>query len=276
MQEVETLTTVFDAIGHVGIVVEDMEAAHRFFQQTLGLPVAYAKKTPRRHLVLYDFHGVIFEVMKITDSEWLHTHASYQQKGIHHWGFSFRTLGQAVKHLEAQGAVLNEEEADDFFSRRVFLSAADTKGVLTQMVAQDDYLPTPHPFLKRIDHLGIAVQDLDEAIARYQRLFGLKLDHVEDTVEKVAFFPLANGQIELLEGLPGSVIEKYVQKRGSEGIHHVAFEVDDLAPAIEHFKKAGVRFTTEAPTDGANQTKVIFMHPKDTAGVLFELVSYRP
>ena len=131
--------------------------------------------------------------------------------------------------------------------------------------------------IKKIDHIGIAVADLDSALQRYQGLTGQRAAHTE-TVERqkvdTAFFPVGEVRLELLRGTaPDSPISKYIAKRG-EGIHHICFEVDDLDAAREEMRRAGFVFIEQQDEQGAGGTRVAFIHPKSTGGILFELVEY--
>lgn len=128
--------------------------------------------------------------------------------------------------------------------------------------------------LKNLSHIGIAVQ----SIANAQKFFGeiLKLGEpkiidVPDQKVKVAIFPVADFQIELLEPLGSdSTIAKFLEKRG-EGIHHLCFNVEDIETALTELKKAGITLIDEKPRIGATGNKIAFVSPKSTYGVLIEL-----
>lgn len=128
-------------------------------------------------------------------------------------------------------------------------------------------------FLKQIDHIGIAVSNLNSSIQTYQ-LLGLKVSHIEEVSEmdvKVAFFPFGNSRLELLEPLSSdSVIAKFIEKRG-EGIHHICFEVKDIHKALRRLKSQGVSLVYEKPQKGSENSLVSFIHPKSAHGVLIEL-----
>ncbi len=124
-----------------------------------------------------------------------------------------------------------------------------------------------------IDHIGIAVSDIEEA-ARVYKLLGLEIKNIEEVPSqkvRVAMLPLGESKIELLEPLePDSPIQKFMDKKGS-GIHHLAVVVDDVAAELEKLKKEGVRLINEEPVPGAGGTLIAFVHPKETRGVLLEL-----
>jgi len=127
---------------------------------------------------------------------------------------------------------------------------------------------------KKIDHLGIAVEDLQEAVRLYRDILGLEYAGEEVVAEqkvKTAFFPLGENSIELLEPTsPDSPIAKFMEKKGA-GIHHIALRVDDVAQAIAEMKAKGMRMIDEVPRNGAHGAKIAFIHPKSTPGVLVEL-----
>ena len=126
----------------------------------------------------------------------------------------------------------------------------------------------------KIDHLGIAVNNLDEALKFYHEILGLPLKGIEEVPQqkvRVAFLPTGESKFELLEPTdPESPIAKFIEKRGT-GIHHIALRVDDVQAEFERMKALGVRFIGEKPTQGAGGAKIIFIHPKSTNGVLLEL-----
>jgi len=130
---------------------------------------------------------------------------------------------------------------------------------------------------KKIDHIGIAVTSLEAATEKYRLLVGKEPAHqelVEAQKVKTSFWELGESRLELLEGTePASPISKFVEKRGA-GVHHICFEVEDIAAAKEAFTTAGLQFIDLASDKGAHGAKVAFLHPKSTGGVLFELVEY--
>lgn len=127
--------------------------------------------------------------------------------------------------------------------------------------------------INRIDHLGIAVRSLDEAVKYYEGSLGLKCEgteEVESQKVRTAFFEVGGTHIELLEPTsPDSPIAAFLEKRG-EGIHHVAFATDDINGQLSSAKDSGVRLIHETPFDGAAGKLVAFLHPKSTYGVLTE------
>jgi len=129
----------------------------------------------------------------------------------------------------------------------------------------------------KIDHIGIAVNSISDAVKVYEQAMGLQVagyDEVDDQGVRVAMLHIGEGGIELLEPTrPDSPIEKFMSKRG-EGIHHIAVRVDDIEEALERVKASGVRVIDSAPRRGAYNTRVAFIHPSSTHGVLLELVEH--
>ena len=129
-------------------------------------------------------------------------------------------------------------------------------------------------WMKKIEHIGIAVGNLEDASLIYEKLFGApayKEEEVASEGVKTAFFISGTNKIELLEGTnPESPITKFIAKKG-EGIHHLAFEVDDILSEINRLKKEGFVILNETPKKGADNKWVVFLHPKSTNGVLIEL-----
>jgi methylmalonyl-CoA/ethylmalonyl-CoA epimerase len=129
--------------------------------------------------------------------------------------------------------------------------------------------------LTEIDHVAIAVDDLEAAIAYYRDTFGCEVDHREvvesDGVEE-ALLKVADSYIQLLSPVrDDSPVAKYLEKKGP-GLHHVAYRVDDCAAALERVKAEGHRVIDEAPRPGSRGTTVAFVHPKEAFGTLIELV----
>jgi methylmalonyl-CoA/ethylmalonyl-CoA epimerase len=126
----------------------------------------------------------------------------------------------------------------------------------------------------KIDHLGIAVNSIEEAKKLFHDILGLKFEGTETVAEQkvtTAFFPVGDSEVELLESTaPDGPIAKYLEKRG-EGIQHIAFRVDDLDQALAELKEKGIRLIDEKPRRGAGGAKIAFLHPKSTHGVLIEL-----
>ena len=128
--------------------------------------------------------------------------------------------------------------------------------------------------IKKINHIGIAVNSIEETVKLYTDVLGLKLKGVEvvaDQKVKTAIIPVGESKIELLESTdPDGVIAKYIERRG-EGIHHLALEVSNLQDALDTLAKQGVALIDEKPRNGVEDTKIAFLHPKGTK-VLIELV----
>jgi methylmalonyl-CoA/ethylmalonyl-CoA epimerase len=127
--------------------------------------------------------------------------------------------------------------------------------------------------IKRIAHLGVAVKDLDAALELFTGGLPLELTHTEDYQGmKIGFLPVGDSSIELLQDVSGSsAIRKYLDKNG-EGIHHIAFEVEDIHQAVAELKEKGIKLIDETPRPGAHGMHIAFMHPKATLGILMELV----
>jgi methylmalonyl-CoA/ethylmalonyl-CoA epimerase len=132
--------------------------------------------------------------------------------------------------------------------------------------------------MEKIEHLGIAVNNLDEAIPLFEILLNTscyKLEEVEREGVKTAFFQNGPNKIELLEAThPDSPIAKFIAKKG-EGIHHVAFAVSDIKAEMKRLKEAGFNLLSDEPKLGADNKWVAFLHPKSTKGVLLELCQER-
>lgn len=125
-----------------------------------------------------------------------------------------------------------------------------------------------------VEHIGIAVKNFSEANALYFKLLGVepyKTEFVESELVNTSFFKVGGTKIELLEGTtPDSAISKFIEKRG-EGIHHIAFEVEDILAEMERLKSEGFTLLNETPKKGADNKLVCFVHPKSANGVLIEL-----
>jgi methylmalonyl-CoA/ethylmalonyl-CoA epimerase len=124
-----------------------------------------------------------------------------------------------------------------------------------------------------IEHIGIAVNNLENAIDFYERVLGLKCYKVEDVADqkvKTAFIMVGQTKIELLESTdPEGPIGKFIEKRG-EGIHHIAFAVENLSEQLEHAAGEGVKLIDVMPRKGADNLDIAFLHPKSASGVLIE------
>ena len=128
--------------------------------------------------------------------------------------------------------------------------------------------------ITRIDHIGIAVQSIKEALDFFENALGMKLERVE-TEEggrtQVAFMPLSNTEVELVSPNDAdSGLAKFLAKRG-EGVHHICFEVDDIATALAKLKAHGAQLIDESPRTNAKGQKYAFVHPKSAHGILIEL-----
>ena len=129
--------------------------------------------------------------------------------------------------------------------------------------------------LKKIDHIGIAVENLDQSVALYTAITGHAPEHFEEVTDqkvKTAFFSVGESNIELLEGTaPDSPISKYIEKQGRGGIHHICVAVDNVAAKLAELKQAGIQLIDQQPRRGAHNKMVAFIHPQSTGGVLIEL-----
>ena len=130
--------------------------------------------------------------------------------------------------------------------------------------------------ISHIEHIGIAVPNLEEAIKYYETVLGLKCyktEVVEDQKVTTAFFMVGQTKIELLEATcPESTIAKFIEKNGGRGgVHHVAFNVESVEEALKEAEAAGLQLIDKAPRKGAENLMIAFLHPKSTCGVLTEL-----
>ena len=128
---------------------------------------------------------------------------------------------------------------------------------------------------KGVDHIAIAVENLDEAIEQFEGQFGVPVKHrevIESDGVEIALIEVGGTAIELVQGISDdSPIKKYVEKKGP-GIHHIAFEVADIAGAIEKLKTAGVKMIDKTPHRGKSDSLIAFIHPESTQKILYELV----
>lgn len=126
----------------------------------------------------------------------------------------------------------------------------------------------------KLEHIGIAVKDLETSNQLFESLLGgppYKIEEVDSESVNTSFFQSGESKVELLEATrEGSAIAKFIEKRG-EGIHHIAFEVDDIEMEMERLRAAGFRLLNEQPKRGADNKLVCFVHPKSANGVLVEL-----
>lgn len=129
--------------------------------------------------------------------------------------------------------------------------------------------------LTQIDHVGIAVSDLGEAVERYRRTFGIEPVHrerMDDQGVEEVLFAVGESFVQLLGALgPDTPVGRFLGKRGP-GVHHVGYRVASVADALEHLRAEGIGLIDEAPRPGSRGTTIAFVHPKDTGGVLVELV----
>lgn len=128
--------------------------------------------------------------------------------------------------------------------------------------------------MKKIAHIGIAVNKLEDALSFYTDAIGLSVEAIEEVESegvKIAFLKVGDTRIELLEALSEeSPIKTFLNKRG-EGIHHIAFEVEDIDARLSKLKEQGIRLINEEAKEGAHQSRIAFIHPKEASGVLVEL-----
>lgn len=126
----------------------------------------------------------------------------------------------------------------------------------------------------KIDHLGIAVNSIEDGKKLWTDVLGLEFEGSETVEEQkvtTAFFPVGESEVELLESTaPDGPVAKYIEKRG-EGLQHIAFRVENIEEALEELKQKGIRLIDEKPRKGAGGAKIAFLHPKATNGLLVEL-----
>jgi methylmalonyl-CoA epimerase len=126
----------------------------------------------------------------------------------------------------------------------------------------------------KLDHIGIAVKDLEESLKFYRDALGIQLEGIEVVKEQkvtTAFLPVGESHIELLEATDSdSPISKFIEKRG-EGIHHIAIKVENIEEHLQRLDEKEIRLIDREPKQGANNKKIAFIHPKSTSGVLLEL-----
>jgi len=126
----------------------------------------------------------------------------------------------------------------------------------------------------KIDHLGIAVNSMEEGKQFWTDVLGLGFEGTETVAEQkvtTGFFPIGESEVELLESTaPDGPVAKYIEKKG-QGIQHIAFRVENIEAALEELKAKGIRLIDETPRQGAGGAKIAFLHPKSTLGVLVEL-----
>lgn len=129
--------------------------------------------------------------------------------------------------------------------------------------------------LGKIEHIALAVSDMEAAIKHYTEIWGLSLEHrevVEDQGVEEAMFRMGESYIQLLAPLsPDTTVGKFIERRG-EGLHHIAYEVDDIDAELKSLKQSGVPLIDQEPRRGSRRTRIAFVHPKGNKGVLVELV----
>ncbi|MDW7740315.1 MAG: methylmalonyl-CoA epimerase [Bacillota bacterium] len=127
---------------------------------------------------------------------------------------------------------------------------------------------------EKVDHIGVAVKDLEKAISFYRDQIGIEFkgtEVVDEQKVKVAFFPVGESKIELLEStVPDGPVGKFIEKKG-EGIHHLSFRVTNIEEKLAQLKDKGVELIDEKPRYGAGGARIAFLHPKSTGGILIEL-----
>ena len=128
--------------------------------------------------------------------------------------------------------------------------------------------------MRKIEHIGIAVQDLEESNALFAKLLGkahFKTELVEGEAVETSFFQVGETKVELLQATnPNSAIAKYLEKK-KPGVHHIAFDVENIEAEVERLKGEGFEILNETPKQGADNKLVVFLHPRSTNGVLVEL-----
>ena len=131
--------------------------------------------------------------------------------------------------------------------------------------------------IKKIDHIGVVVNDIEEALKVYQQALGLTLAKIQERPDQavtIAFLPTGESEIELVQPVTSdSGVAKFLQKRG-EGIHHICLEVDDIEKALADLREKGLQLIDEMPRTGPGGERFAFIHPKSTHGVLIELYEY--
>jgi LAO/AO transport system kinase len=183
-----------------------------------------------------------------------------------------------VNKADHPGADAVEREIHSNWSVPVLRTVATEGTGIAELLAEIEKVPrrihTPAAAQYTIDHLGIAVRSIDQALGFYEGQLGMKANHRETVPQEkvnVAMLPLGGPRIELLESSePDSVIAKYIEKRG-EGLHHVAIKVPDLRAVAAKLKQSGARLLNE-PRQGAGGHEYVFVHPSSTGGILLELI----
>ncbi len=128
--------------------------------------------------------------------------------------------------------------------------------------------------ISKVDHIGIAVKSIEDSLKFYEGVLGIKCQGKEEVADQkviTAFFPVGDTEVELLQSTSeDGTIAKFIEKKG-EGMHHIAFRVDNIEKALKELKAKGIRLIDEVPRLGAGGAKIAFIHPKATNGVLIEI-----
>ncbi|WP_084268783.1 methylmalonyl-CoA epimerase [Oceanobacillus damuensis] len=198
----------------------------------------------------------------------------------------FPKVLEELKHRDAidipviGGGVIPSEDIPyliDQGIRKIFTSGSSTEVLADYIQELIDPKTKPIEKPKKIAHIGIAVENIDNSLSFYTDALGLELEAVEQVETegvKVAFINLGESRLELLEPLNDtSPIRRFLDKKG-EGIHHIALEVDDIKTRLEQLIKQGVKVINEKPKPGANNSQIAFIHPKAASGVLFEICQH--
>ncbi|MFC7320809.1 methylmalonyl-CoA epimerase [Halobacillus campisalis] len=155
---------------------------------------------------------------------------------------------------------------------KIFTSGSPTDAIAVYIKQMMNHEIRTAP--KKIAHIGIAVESLEMALPFYQDTLGLQLEAVEEVdseMVRVAFFPIGDTRLELLEPtMEDSPIKKFIDKRG-EGIHHIALEVDDISKRLHQYREEGISLIHNEPKQGAHDSQIAFIHPKAASGVMYEL-----
>ncbi|WP_079530214.1 methylmalonyl-CoA epimerase [Halobacillus hunanensis] len=167
-----------------------------------------------------------------------------------------------IPNLEAQGV------------KKIFTSGAptDATAIYIKQLMNRETRSAPG----KVSHIGIAVENIEQSLAFYQHTLGLEVEAVEEVTSeqvRVAFLPIGETRIELLEPLSDeSPIRKFISKKG-EGIHHIALEVNDISKRLQQYQEEGIPLINTEPKQGAHDSQIAFLHPKASGGVLFELTN---
>jgi len=160
--------------------------------------------------------------------------------------------------------------------KRIFTPGTSTEECVEFIRAEVSKKKSGRPLPpQKIDHIGIAVKSIDQSLYFFEKILGLTvsgIENVESEQVKVAFLPIGDTRIELLEATsPESPIAKFIEKRG-EGIHHIALQVEDLVAQLDYLEMEGIQLINSRPKPGAHNSQIAFLHPKSTFGILLELM----